>query len=561
VETPSLDAAREALRTNFGYPDFRPAQRRAIQAVISGRDVVIVLPTGGGKSLCFQVPALLRPGLALVISPLISLMVDQVQALQHRGIAAEYLNGTLTAEESALRLDRLRRGTLKLLYMAPERLTSSTVLEPLRAARVTLLAVDEAHCMSTWGHDFRPAYLRLREVREALGTPQTVALTATATPEVRRDIRRLLGLRAPAEVIGGFDRPNLTLSVLRVADEGAREAAVARLLVERRGPAIVYAATRRQVEAVVRILVARRLPTAAYHAGLGAERRARAQDAFMSSEIPIIVSTNAFGMGIDKSDVRLVVHFNIAGSLEDYYQEAGRAGRDGRGSRCVMLFHPRDRRVHERFLERSHPNPSLVRSVFEAMSNDRDERGVASADPRRIAAACRLRLTAAQTLRAMELLEQDHLLIPAERHTQIRVRVLGTPLRLAREIRALSVAAQSVLQAAAGHGTGDWLSLSAVALSLREHPFRRAIEELESRQLLFAERAVPCATVDNGAGANARLERTLDSLTRRRRAEYAKLDAMVGYAATHRCRRRYLLRYFGDDSLREPCAHCDNCNT
>ncbi len=527
---------------------------------MSGRDAVIVLPTGGGKSLCFQVPALLRSGLTLVVSPLISLMVDQVQALQRRGIPAEFLNRMLTAEESAVRLDRLRRGALKLLYLAPERLTSSTVLERLRAARVTLLAVDEAHCVSTWGHDFRPAYLRLRGVREALGTPQTVALTATATPEVRRDIRQLLGLRAPAEVIGGFDRPNLTLSVLDVADEGAREAGLARLLGEREGPAIVYTATRRQVEQVVRILVVRRHPAVAYHAGLGAERRARAQDAFMRGETPIIVATNAFGMGIDKSDVRLVVHFTMAGSLEDYYQEAGRAGRDGRASRCVMLFHPRDRGVHQRFLERSHPEPAIVRTVFEAMSRDRDERGVTSADPRRIASRCRPRLTPALTGRSIELLARDHLLIPAERHAQVRVRLLATPFRVSHEMQALSAAAQSVLRAAAGHGTGSWLPLSAMQLSLEKSAFRCAIEELESRQLLFRERAAPSATVNSGAAANARLERTLHSLIQRRRAEHAKLDAMVGYGATHRCRRGYLLRYFGDDSVREPCARCDNCN-
>jgi ATP-dependent DNA helicase RecQ len=393
-----------------------------------------------------------------------------------------------------------------------------------------------------------------------LGAPQTIALTATATPEVRRDVRRLLGLRDPVEVIGGFDRPNLTLSLLRVADESAREARVARLIGERPGPAIVYAATRRQVEQVVRNLIAHRVPAVGYHAGFGAERRATAQDAFMRGTSPVIVATSAFGMGIDKSDVRLVVHFTMPGSLEDYYQQAGRAGRDGRTSRCVVLFHPRDRQVHARFIDRSHPKPALVRTVFEAMFNNRDTQDVVNADPHRIAGACRLRLTAAQAQRAMELLERDHLLIPSEAQAQIRVRLLATSARMSHESEALSAAARSVLCAAAAHGADAWISVTASELALNEHAFRRAIGELESRQLLFAERAAPYATVDSGTGVTARLERVLNSVALRRQGELAKLDAMVGYASTHRCRRGYLLRYFGDDSVREPCAGCDNCN-
>jgi ATP-dependent DNA helicase RecQ len=320
----TLELARATLRDTFGYPDFRPPQIRAVQSVVSGRDSLLVLPTGGGKSLCYQVPALIRDGLTVVISPLISLMKDQVDALERKGVSAAFINSTLSVSDVADRMARARDGSLKLLYLAPERLEAGRTLQRLVDVGVRLLAVDEAHCISEWGHDFRPSYRRIGLIRERLGTPQTVALTATATPEVRKDIVRQLALRDVEVVVAGFDRINLTYHVTPVRTQPDKDRAAIRLLRATDAPAIVYAPTRKAVERVTAVLVRGRIRAVAYHAGLDDRLRQRAQDAFMQERARVIVATSAFGMGIDKPDVRLVVHHAMPGSLEAYYQEAGR---------------------------------------------------------------------------------------------------------------------------------------------------------------------------------------------------------------------------------------------
>jgi ATP-dependent DNA helicase RecQ len=368
MSKPTLAEARAVLQRYFGYADFRAPQLPAVQAVLSRRDALVVLPTGGGKSICFQVPALCFGRLTVVVSPLISLMADQVQALERRAIAATFLNSTLSPDETAARVERIRRGEVRLVYVAPERLTVGSTTKLLADAGVDLLAIDEAHCVSEWGQDFRPSYLKLVDVRRDLGEPQTIALTATATPGVRRDIARLLQLRNPEVVVGGFDRPNLTFRVQRVPDEPRRHQVMIHHLRAIRDPAVVYAATRRQVEQVARLLSSGGVNAVAYHAGLAAERRARAQDTWMESRAQVIVATNAFGMGIDKPDVRLVVHYLHSGSLEDYYQEAGRAGRDGAPSNCLLLFNVHDRGVHDRMRENGNVDADLVRRVWHCLA-------------------------------------------------------------------------------------------------------------------------------------------------------------------------------------------------
>jgi RecQ family ATP-dependent DNA helicase len=420
-------AIRRVLKDAFGYPEFRPGQERAMAAVMAGRDTLVVLPTGGGKSLCFQVPALLLPGLTVVVSPLISLMKDQVDALVARGLPAAFINSTLSVTEVADRFARAERGELRLLYVAPERFDTGSAADRLRAVGVSLLAVDEAHCISEWGHDFRPSYRRVRAVRAALGDPRTVALTATATPAVRQDIAEQLGLRDPESVVTGFDRRNLHYHVIRTRNDAEKDATLIDLLQTHPGQAVVYATTRKAVDRITAVVNAAGVAVQGYHAGQEDGERHAAQDDFMHERVKAIVATNAFGMGIDKANVRLVVHHTMPGSLEAYYQEAGRAGRNGQRANCVLLHAFQDRFTHEFLID--NPRPIATDGRWEARADAR-------ADARAIDPA---------------------------------------------------------------------------------------------------------------------------SEARRRRADHAKLDIMQRYAYSTRCRRAFILRYFGDPAACTDCDGCDNC--
>jgi ATP-dependent DNA helicase RecQ len=361
---PDLAAARALLQTHFGHPRFRPAQEPVLRSVLGGRDTLAVLPTGGGKSVCFQVPALVLGGLAVVVSPLISLMQDQVAAALGRRIPAAALTGGMTSAERERVWDDLRRNALRLLYVSPERLDGLTPRLRAESIRPTLLAVDEAHCISEWGHDFRPSYRRLRGARYKLGGPRTIALTGSATPAVREDIVRVLGFGAERAVhVGSFDRPNLWFGVVPVADERARLAALLDLL-PRDGLSIVYAPTRGVTESLARALFRAGHRAVPYHAGLTRERRAATLDAFLGGRAGVVVATCAFGMGIDKPDVRLVVHWSLPPTPESYYQEAGRAGRDGEAARCVLLWRRGDAELHRRQLDVTFPPRRLLESVW-----------------------------------------------------------------------------------------------------------------------------------------------------------------------------------------------------
>lgn len=344
----TLRDARAVLRDVFGHPDFRAGQRDAVAGAVAGRDVVVLLPTGHGKSICYQVPALVAAragrGAALVVSPLIALMQDQVQQLQGRGVAAAALNSAMDPAEQREVVAQLRAGELELLYVSPERAAAASFRRLAQEVDIALLAIDEAHCVSQWGHDFRPDYLRLDELRELTPAP-TMALTATATPRVVDEIGTRLGLRSPRLVQGDFRRPNLRF-VVRHPGANAQRLAMLRAELDAaelrarkgEGRAIIYCSTRKTVESCAKALRADGFPAGWYHAGRTALARERAQRAFLSGRTRILVATNAFGMGIDLPDVRVIVHFQTPGSLEAYYQEAGRAGRDGRPSRCVLFF-------------------------------------------------------------------------------------------------------------------------------------------------------------------------------------------------------------------------------
>jgi len=333
-----LDAARAVLAGHFGHPRFRVHQLKVLGPLLAGRSVLAVLPTGAGKSLCYQVPALFGAGLTLVVSPLISLMQDQVGALQRRGIAAAYLNSQLDVAQRRTVEHAVLAGQVSLLYCAPERLGSLVRLLGAAAVRVALFAVDEAHCIVEWGHEFRPVYRGLGAFRAALGDPPTIALTGSATPAARADILRVLRLRGAEVVVTSFDRPNLAFAVERVGSDRERFRRLRGLVRDVPGVAIVYTPTRRFTELVTRALLRAGVRAVPYHAGLSAAIRSRVLRAFLSGRVGTIVATSAFGMGIDKPDVRRVIHWGPPRTVEAYYQEAGRAGRDGAPAECRILW-------------------------------------------------------------------------------------------------------------------------------------------------------------------------------------------------------------------------------
>jgi ATP-dependent DNA helicase RecQ len=359
-----------ALHEHFGFDDFRPGQEAAVRAAAGGQDVLVVMPTGAGKSLCYQLPALVREDLTIVVSPLVSLMQDQVEALERRVPgAAGVINSQQDASANAAVLARARSGSLKLLYVAPERFSSPGFLEAIKEIRIGLFVVDEAHCVSQWGHDFRPDYFRLADAARWLGAKALVASTATATPQVARDIVARLGLREPALVTTGFDRPNLSFAVVPCATTADKHARIAAALQEDGArPAIVYAGTRKACESLAeRLGVELGIEVLAYHAGLGRNERAAAQRRFMSGEVEVVVATNAFGMGVDKADVRTVAHEVVPPSIEAYYQEAGRAGRDGAPARALLFAEKRDKSLHVFFINRSEVSDPLLDQVAQRL--------------------------------------------------------------------------------------------------------------------------------------------------------------------------------------------------
>ncbi len=563
---PTFSDALAALKTHFGYDAFRAGQAPAVESVLEGRDTLVILPTGGGKSLCFQVPALMLPGLTVVLSPLISLMKDQVDSLTRKGLPAAFINSTLSSNDVQDRLARAANGQIKLLYMAPERFDNPATAERLRKIGVSLLAVDEAHCISQWGHDFRPSYLRVNKVRTDLGNPPTIALTATATPEVRSDISQQLKLREPRVIITGFDRINLTYHVLPAKNDAEKDALLIETLKQNEGLAIVYASTRKTVERVTAVLQRAKIKASAYHAGLDDQKRREVQDAFMHERVRAIVATNAFGMGIDKPNVRLVVHHSMPGTLEAYYQEAGRAGRDGLPANVFLLHSFPDRFTHEFFIKGAYPEQKEVEKVYSRLKQLSDADGTIDVDIANLPEMIGGKTSAREIESALRILTVSGAVGGVDPNASVvRVRLLATPARIKRELGPQDAQELGLLRTlwrtwGERFHEGVLLSFNALPPGLAgAHRVIPMLESLQGKQMIVWERIGEGLRLNDTKTPFTKLNIDWKVIDKRRANDLSKLQMVQLYSYTKTCRRGFVLKYFGDPAARQKCGACDNC--
>jgi ATP-dependent DNA helicase RecQ len=557
----------EGALARFGLRQFRPGQHEVISSILAGHDCLCVMPTGGGKSLCYQLPAIVRPGLTIVVSPLIALMKDQVDALQRRGISATLINSTLTGAEQNERLQQVAEGSFALVYVAPERLRNPRFLDAIRATPIQLLAIDEAHCISEWGHDFRPDYARIGRFREWLGGVQTVALTATATPRVRSDIESILRLRNPKHFITGFARTNLHFAALTCPNDREKDRLILDFLRTKPGSGIIYAATRKRCEELTETLARElKIRVGAYHAGLDLQQRRFIQEQFMKGLLDVIIATNAFGMGIDKANLRYVIHYNMPGSLEAYYQEAGRAGRDGQPSQCMLLYSSQDRYIQEFFIENAYPPKDCIQKIYEFLTHRTED--PIELTHEEIREALDLPITnesvgtALQILArtgAFERLDAGGGLAMIRLSSDLPTLVDLLPKESKRRRKVLRVLEQAVgdRRYDAVYLHPRWLmqktelDRDALQQTLRDLNKLDAVDYVppfRGRAIHFQKRGIPFEA----------LEIDFATLEERKKADYEKLDQVIAFAQAGRCRQLSILQYFGDPAARA-CGLCDRC--
>lgn len=563
---------QELLKIHFGYESFLPGQERAIDNILAGRDTVVVLPTGGGKSLIYQLPALVLEGITIVISPLIALMKDQVDSLERVGIPATFINSSISPLETERRLQQLKAGSYKIVYIAPERFYNQNFLTGLKQIKVSLFAIDEAHCISQWGHDFRPSYLRLKEAVRFVGSPTVVALTATATPEVRDDIAKQLGLKDVETVLTGFARPNLQFAVVPTAN-GQKIENILNLLTTNAemGSGIIYVGTRAKADEILEVLTDNGIKAVGYHAGMDTDSRNWVQEQFMKGQAPVVVATNAFGLGINKKDLRFVIHHDLPGTIEAYYQEAGRAGRDGQPSFCLLFYHQQDRYLREFFIKGDNPSPEIIIEIYDFLVR----RAGLEIDPNVSILVTYAEI--AQNLSdsvpemtigtALKILEKDgYITRPNEKTSNSFLKINKEWSEIAASIGKRAKSQLEIIDKLEKKYHGE-LAVGwdfnpeevAVVLQVKKDSLLRTVKKLAEKGLVeyrppFRGTEIKLLKIVESEDLNLDFK----ALKAKAARAYEKLDEMENYVYSLGCRQEYILKYFGDLEAK-PCGKCDSC--